>query len=268
MVVKSSRQHISEIAERNEQRSSPVAKRVAALAKHSGAIFDTLSHVRAPIERQAAAEQRTDEWKDAAIKKRYASSLLELHRIQAEISGLRTAHAAMKPKPRASRVDRTDLVGALELLELAKKVAARPVQDLDKATPAERAAALAMPRLAGISESVANAWSDEFLASESPHALEAHRQDAETIREAKNAVQIAILELQRETGFLDEDGVPSSQWDAFQRNALKDAAPELEAVAISSQHDAIMDAAKAIPLSERIKFGGKILDLNTSELMA
>ena len=226
---------------------------MAKAVKHALGIHNGLANVKPPIAKRANDEQRNDAWRHAETNKAFGERFREWARLSMEVESTARTHSASKPALPA--FDKTDMLAAMETIAVAQRVASSDPMKYHQLTPSERIAALRVPTLANIPESVAERWTEEAIGNLHPERLAAYRQDLEVIEEAKTALEMVKHSFQAEAGFIDNTtGMPSPLWGAFEREHPDPIRKELErAEATRSKaraDDAVEAARRALERAE------------------
>ncbi|RXH23309.1 hypothetical protein XH99_31855 [Bradyrhizobium nanningense] len=225
-------------------KNTAASKQSAALIKHALAIHDSLGSVRGPIKKRAESEQRNDRWFDAELKSAYSAKVQELGHLRLNVEKLASALKASKPALPA--FDRSDVLSAMETIAIAQRVASTDPTKLHTLTPAERMAALRVPTLAKLPESIVNEWTSKFIRDADPQRMETYETDADAVRAAEDALTIVKRSLQHEAGFIDpKTGVPTPFWDNFERDSLAPLNAEIESHRVEQERQSAMASVAA-----------------------
>jgi hypothetical protein len=218
-----------------------VSKETTDFVKCALAIQNSLAGVREPLKKRAADEQRTNGWLETETRNAFGAKVRDLARLRFDIDQLNATLSASKPS--LPPIDRTDFLGAMEVIAVAQRVATS--KNYQELSSAERLAALRVPTLARLPASVVEHWTDEALTAADPDRMTAYKQDVETIREAQGAVDIVKQSLQQEAGFVDNTtGTTGPAWGAFERVHTEPIRKEMQAKERERQHGRAVDAVE------------------------
>jgi hypothetical protein len=221
---------------------SAASDKAADIVKRALAVQNSLAGVREPIKKRAETEQRNSQWLDTETRNAFAEKVRDLARLRFDINQLKSNLSTSKPG--LPPIDRTDFLGAMEVIAVAQRVAAS--KNYQEISPAERLAALRVPTLAKLPPSIVEHWTNEAITAADPDRMATYQQDQEVIREAQSAVDIVKHSLQHELGFIDRvTGVPSPAYGAFEREAEKPIRQELDKAQKLAAHGRALDAVDA-----------------------
>jgi hypothetical protein len=235
------------------------SEQAAKIIKRSLAIQNSLGEVREPLKKRAEAEQRNTKWLESETQNAFGAKVRDIARLRFEADQLKSALSASKPS--LPPIDRSDFLGAMEVIAVAQRVATS--KNYQELSPAERVAALRVPTLAKLPPSIVEHWTDEAIAATDPDRMATYKQDLETIRSAEGALDIVTQSLQQEAGFVDNTtGAPSPSWGSFERVHTEPIRKEMEAKERERQHgravDAVEKAKDALRAAESERFRKEI----------
>jgi hypothetical protein len=133
------------------------SKATTDFVKRALAIQNSLAGVREPLKKRATDEQRTNQWLETETRNAFGAKVRDLARLRFDIDQLKSTLSASKPSLPA--IDRSDFLGAMEIIAVAQRVATS--KNYQEVSPAERLAALRVPTLAKLPPSVVEHWTDE-----------------------------------------------------------------------------------------------------------